>query len=235
VLSAGDSLTLAPATGQSLVLTAGGAVDLSGDYISWTGVNTAAGAVTATARNSFVIPQTSFSLTASGIALTAADDLSLDGSIAASASNTFRATTGNLAMAADITARSGATIATLEFFAGKNLSLLEGSFPNVQNRLSITAGHELAQSQTLLNWAATAPNGELIVSAGGNLVLGEAELVQSVLKADAGISISSIGYTDDAGVSRGGNLAVVSAPAGWSTANTKMLNLFAKNYLHLHE
>ena len=66
-------------------------------------------------------------------------------------------------------------------------------------------------------------------------MLGEAELVQSVLKADARISISSLGYTDDAGVARGGNLAVVSVPAGWSTPNTKLLNLFATNYLHLHE
>ncbi|MGV2339064.1 MAG UNVERIFIED_CONTAM: hypothetical protein LVR18_35295 [Planctomycetaceae bacterium] len=191
--------------------------------------------MTATAASSVVIPESTFSLSAAGITLTAADDLSLDGSIATSGTNKFTATAGSLAMAADIIARSGATISTLEFSAGKNLSLLEGSFPNVQNRLSITAGRELAQSQTLLNWAATGPSGELIVSAGGNLVLGEAELVQSVLKADARITISSLGYTDDAGISRGGNLAVVSVPSGWSTANTKLLNLFAKNYLHLHE
>ncbi|MFM7832457.1 MAG: hypothetical protein ACKPJD_11730, partial [Planctomycetaceae bacterium] len=235
VLSAGGSLTLSPAAGQSLMLTSGGAITISGTYITWSGTNTASGTVTATAASSVVIPESTFSLSAPGITLTAADDLSLDGSIATSGTNKFTATAGSLAMAADIIARSGATISTLEFSAGKNLSLLEGSFPNVQNRLSITAGRELAQSQTLLNWAATGPSGELIVSAGGNLVLGEAELVQSVLKADARITISSLGYTDDAGISRGGNLAVVSVPSGWSTANTKLLNLFAKNYLHLHE
>ncbi|MFM8724498.1 MAG: hypothetical protein ACKON9_05160, partial [Planctomycetaceae bacterium] len=229
VLSAGGSLTLAPAAGQSLMLTSGGAITISGTYITWSGTNTASGTVTATAASSVVIPESTFSLSAPGITLTAADDLSLDGSIATSGTNKFTATAGSLAMAADIIARSGATISTLEFSAGKNLSLLEGSFPNVQTRLSITAGRELAQSQTLLNWAATGPSGELIVSAGGNLVLGEAELVQSVLKADARITISSLGYTDDAGISRGGNLAVVSVPSGWSTANTKLLNLFAKN------
>ncbi|MGV2340445.1 MAG UNVERIFIED_CONTAM: autotransporter-associated beta strand repeat-containing protein [Planctomycetaceae bacterium] len=123
----------------------------------------------------------------------------------------------------------------LTFDAAQNLSLLEGSIPNVTRRLAILAGWELAQSQTLLNWAATGSEGEVIVSAGGNLVLGEAELVQSILKADARISISSNSYIDGEGVQRGGNLAVVTVPTGWSIPKTRQLNLYAKNYLHLHE
>ncbi|MFM8479548.1 MAG: hypothetical protein ACKOEO_27480, partial [Planctomycetaceae bacterium] len=156
-LSAGAELTLAPATGQSVVLTSGGAISLMGDNITWSGTSTAGGTVTANARNSLVVPFFSFSLTAGGISLTAADDLVLDGAIATSGINTFTAVAGNLSMAADITARAGATISTLEFVAGHNLSLLEGSFPTVRDRLSIVAGRELAQSQARLNWAATGP------------------------------------------------------------------------------
>ncbi|MFN5050846.1 MAG: hypothetical protein ACK5L2_04280, partial [Planctomyces sp.] len=119
VLSAGGSLTLAPAAGQSLMLTSGGAITISGTYITWSGPNTAGGLVTATAADSLVIPESTFTLSAAGTTLTAVNDLSLDGSIATSGTNKFTATSGSLAMAADIIARSGATISTLEFSAGK--------------------------------------------------------------------------------------------------------------------
>ena len=235
-LAAVGSLTLQPATGAGALLTSGGAISLAADTIIWTGTNSAVGAVTALAKTgTLIVPGDTFSLTADNLSFTAATDLSVDGTFHVSGNVGFKSTSGSMSMAADLYARSGASIRTLEFEAGRNLSLLEGSFPNVTSKLSIIAGWELAQSLTLLNWAATGSSGELIVSTGGNLVLGEPELAQSTFKADYRISISSNGYTDDMGQQRGGNLAVVSVPTGWTTPRTRFLSLYAKYYLHLNE
>ncbi|MEN9556606.1 MAG: hypothetical protein RLZZ232_2892, partial [Planctomycetota bacterium] len=235
-LKSGNSLTLTPAAGATQMLTTGGSIALEGSSILWQGINQAGAAVTAVATSgTLLIADNTFRLTSGSLSVTAAGDLSVDGLIAASGDVSLTSISGSQSMAADIQAGTGAAIQTLKFEAARDLNLLQGSFPNVTNRLTISAGHELAQSQSLLNWAATGTSGELIVSAGGNLVLGEAELLQSILKADYRISISSNSYIDDNGEERGGNLAVVSVPTGWSTASTRFLTLYAKHYLHLHE
>jgi hypothetical protein len=161
---------MVPAAGQTQMLTSGGSIELQAATIVWTGVNSASGSVTANATSgNLLIPGAAFSLSSDSLSLNAAAELTVDGTISAAGNVSLIAASGNLGMAAVIQPRAGSSLQTLHIEAGRNLNLLQGTIPNVTTRLSIIAGRELAQSDALLNWAATGSAGELIVSLGGDL------------------------------------------------------------------
>ncbi|MFM8477211.1 MAG: hypothetical protein ACKOEO_15630, partial [Planctomycetaceae bacterium] len=228
-------LILAPGSGQTAVLTAGGDIVLRGGDIAWGGVNTAGDDVSAVATGSLFVSSAAFSLTADEVSFEAGTDLSVKGAISGSGRLSFVALDGSQGMSAAIQARPGAAISHLTFQAGGDLNVLDGSFPAVTTRLQIQAGRELAQSDVPLSWLVTGSSGELVVNSGGNLTIGRVAIEQSVLKADHRVSISSTGYINASGVAVGGNLAVVSLPEGYSSATPRTFELYAKNYLHIHE
>ncbi|MFM8478283.1 MAG: beta strand repeat-containing protein, partial [Planctomycetaceae bacterium] len=232
LLDAGSSpLFLSKPVDSSLVVSSAGDLALVGSDITWTGTNTASGAVTVTATGSLQVDAADFSLTAGSIAWQSTGLQTVKGTLAATSSVSLVSTAGDLFMSAAVTGRSGGTLSELTFRSGGDMNLSAGSFGSVQNRLTIAAGKEFPQSVTAASLQVTGPNGELSLSAGGNLTFGRYD----VIRAAQSVTLASTGYVNSAGVEVGGNLTVLAQPLGVGTAAPRRLQLEAANYLHLHE
>ena len=240
---------MAGGIGQNLVLTAsGGAIEMqeheeiisglssAGDIdltaagdISLLGGVTAAGSVTVTAAGGVRASASDFRWSAGGpLSIDAADRVVLGGAIAAVESVSIVSEAGDIMAPVAFSAASG-TFTSFVLAAGGNLDVSAASIPTAMKTLSLTAGRQMFLGLDQPALVVTATDGQLTISAGGDLVL----LADTVLKADARITLASTGYVDDLGMKHGGTLSLIATPKGFSTALTKELVLTGNTVVHL--
>ena len=240
---------MAGGVGQNLVLTAsGGAIEMqeheeiisrlssAGDIdltaagdISLLGGVTAAGSVTVTAAGGVRASGSDFRWSAGGpLSIDAAARVVLGGAIAAVESVSIVSETGDIMAPVAFSAASG-TFTSFVLAAGGNLDVSAASIPTATKSLSLTAGRQMFLGLDQPALVVTAKDGQLTISAGGDLVL----LADTVLKADARITLASTGYVDDLGMKHGGTLSLIATPKGFSTALTKELVLTGNTVVHL--
>ena len=217
-----DGIVAGLSSAGNLDLTAAGDVALVGGV-------TAAGSVTVTATGGVRASASDFAWSAGGpLSIDATGDVRLDGAIAAVGSVSILSKNGDVSAPVAVTAKSG-TLDSIVLAASGNLVVAGASFPAVTKTMSLTAGREMPLGLVQPSFVVTGKDGRLTISAGGDLVF----LADTVLKADARITLSSTGYEDDLGNKRGGTLSLIAAPQAFSTALTKELFLTGNTWLHL--
>ncbi len=213
-------------------LSSAGGVQLNAhDDVLLDGGITAANAVTIVAGTSLLTNLTNFTLSAGGaLSIDAQAEISLGGNVAARGSVSIVSHNGNIVLPANVQAQNGGTLSEIVVNAHDNLNLAGGTLGSVKTRLSLQAGKELLTGLEQIPWVVTGANGELIVSAGGDLVL----LGGTVLKADR-ISVTSTGYQDSDNHAVGGHLTMIATPQGATASAPQRVALSATNDLYLQQ
>ena len=221
-MQAYDGITSGLASAGAIEVTAGGDVGLLGGV-------TAAGGVTVTATGGMQAPAAGFQWSAGGaLSIDAAGRVHLGGTIAAVGSVAIVSADGDVVAPVAISAKTG-TFASIRMAAGGNLFATGLTLPDVTQNLSLTAGQEMFLGLVQPSFVVTGATGQLTISAGGDLVL----LADTVLEADAKITLASTGYEDAEGVQRGGILSLIATPKGFSAARTKVLDVTGATVVHL--
>ncbi|MFN9295316.1 MAG: hypothetical protein ACK6EB_45155, partial [Planctomyces sp.] len=100
-------LTLNPASGQSAMITSGGDIELHGQSIVWSGINSAGDNVTVVAAGNLLVNSPTFELTSDSLSFEATENLSVAGTIKATGNVFFVAVNGNQSNASLISAKPG--------------------------------------------------------------------------------------------------------------------------------
>jgi hypothetical protein len=74
--------------------------------------------------------------------------------------------------------------------------------------MTLSAGQELETGVGEPSWVVSGVNGELSVTAGGDVLF----LLNTVMQADKRVTIRSTGYVDDQGNAVGGNVTFIGVP-----------------------
>ncbi|MFO0878228.1 MAG: autotransporter-associated beta strand repeat-containing protein [Gemmataceae bacterium] len=169
-------------------------------------------------------------VTTGGLVVDAQGAVQITQAIAAAGSVSIVSHHSHLVLGADIQVRANGILDELLLAAQGNLNLAGRTLPTVTSRLSLTAGAEMIFSLAQPALIVTGANGELTITAGGDLVF----LSETLLQADH-LALASTGYIDADGTAHGGHLWVIGSPRGATSPTPRTVSLAATNGLHLHQ